>query len=85
VRGDWPNVSVEELVRRQPDVVVLPLGETSNRLEELKRTPGWRELRALREGRVVQLPADLLNRPGPHLGQAARALRDALHPERAGQ
>lgn len=85
VQGDWPTVSVEELVRRQPDVVVLPVGEMKGRLEELRRTPGWSELRALHEGRVAQLPADLLNRPGPHLGQAARALRDALHPERAGQ
>lgn len=85
VQGDWPNVSVEELVRRQPDVVVLPTGETRDRLEELRRTPGWSELRALREGRVALLPADLLNRPGPHLGRAARRLRDALHPERAGR
>lgn len=85
VQGDWPTISVEELVRRQPDVVVLPVGEMKGRLEELRGMPGWSELRALREGRVAQLPADLLNRPGPHLGEAARALRDALHPARAGR
>jgi iron complex transport system substrate-binding protein len=79
---DWPQVSMEEIVRRQPDVVVVPVGE--DRVHSLARVldaPGWRSLRAVREGRVVEVPTDLMNRPGPHLGEAARAMRDALHPE----
>jgi hypothetical protein len=39
----------------------------------------------VREGRVVTVPANLANRPGPHLGEAARALRAALHPELAAE
>jgi ABC-type hemin transport system substrate-binding protein len=34
----------------------------------------------MREGRVVTIDAEMMNRPGPRLGEAARALRDALHP-----
>jgi len=30
---------------------------------------------------VVGVPADLTNRPGPLFGVAARAFRDAIHPE----
>jgi iron complex transport system substrate-binding protein len=80
----WPTVSMEEVVRRDPDVLVLPVGEKGGgRADQIRTAPGWRELRAVREGRVVLVPSELMNRPGPAIGQAARALRDALHPERA--
>jgi iron complex transport system substrate-binding protein len=49
-------------------------------VSQLKALPGWSDIRAIRAGRVVRLPADLLNRPGPQVAVAARALRDALHP-----
>lgn len=75
---DWPAVSLEALVERDPDVLVLPVGEGLAGPEELARRPGWRDLPAVRAGRVVGVEADLLARPGPGLGRAARALRDGL-------
>ncbi len=82
----WPNVSLEEIVRRQPDFVVVPLGEQGTvRIEALKTAVGWRELKAVREGRIVSVPAQVVNQPGPHLAQAARAMRDAIHPELRGR
>jgi iron complex transport system substrate-binding protein len=78
----WPTVSIEEIVRRQPEFVVVPTGEQgAAKVAGLKRAAGWRELRALREGRGVMVPADVVNQPGPRLGEAARAMRDAIHPE----
>jgi len=77
----WPTVSLEEIVRRQPEYVVVPLGEQPSRVAAMKRAPGWRELRALQEGRAVQVPADVVNQPGPRIAEAARAMRDAIHPE----
>jgi iron complex transport system substrate-binding protein len=78
----WPTVSIEEIVRRQPEFVVVPAGEQgASKVDELKRAAGWRELRALREGRGVRVPAEVVNQPGPRLGEAARAMRDAIHPE----
>jgi iron complex transport system substrate-binding protein len=83
VAGEWPNVALEEIVRRQPDFLVLPQGEKggAHDVDQLRGSPGWRELRAMREGRVVTIDAKMMNRPGPRLGEAARALRDALHPD----
>jgi cobalamin transport system substrate-binding protein len=79
----WPNVSLEEIVRRQPEVLLVPAGEQAQaRLESLRTSPGWRELRVFHNGRAVLLPAELVNHPGPNLGRAARAFRDAIHPER---
>ncbi|HEU0052747.1 MAG TPA: cobalamin-binding protein [Longimicrobium sp.] len=76
----WPNVSMEEIVRRQPDVLIVPVVEARTaRVEELRALPGWRELRAMREGRARSVDAELVNRPGPSIGKAARAVAEAIH------
>lgn len=75
----WPEVSLEAVLAAQPDILVVPSDAT---MIEVKHAfagkPGWRDLNAVREGRVVVIPTDLLNRPGPQLGSVARTLRDAL-------
>lgn len=82
--GQPQYVSMEELVRRQPEVVLVPVGEGgAARVAELSRRPGWRELNAFRAGTVHALPADAVNRMGPGIGETARRFRDALHPEAA--
>jgi iron complex transport system substrate-binding protein len=76
---DWPTIAMEELVRRAPDVVVLPTGELGEAtLAKLRAQPGWRSLAAVRQGRVALVDGDLVNRPGPQMGRAAAALRDAM-------
>jgi iron complex transport system substrate-binding protein len=77
---DWPQVSLEEIVRRQPDLVLVPGREGRiPAVERLRALPGWRDLDAVREGRVREVSADVVSRPGPHAGEAARILRDAIH------
>lgn len=80
--GLWPQVSMEEIIRRQPDIVLLSHTEdTPVDMEQLSETVGWRELRAIREGSVVTVDANLYNRPGPRVAEAARRLARVLHPE----
>lgn len=82
--GLWPQVSLEELVRRDPDVIIVPHGEgVPLEAAELGERVGWRKLRAVRRGDVVTVDAFLFNRPGPRVGLAARRLAAILHPERA--
>ncbi len=81
---NWPTIPIEELVRRDPDVIVLPVGEMqTSPATRLQALPGWRDLRAVREGHVVTIDADLASRPGPNMGRAAVTLRNLLHPSRA--
>jgi iron complex transport system substrate-binding protein len=76
----WPNVSMEEIVRRDPDILIFPAGEFSNPLARVRAMQGWRDLRAVREGRVVTVSADILNRPSPSIARSAKLLRDVMHP-----
>ncbi len=80
--GRWPQVSMEEVVRRQPEFILL--SQTEERpidVARLSSAVGWRELEAVREGRVVRIDANLYNRPGPRVTEAATRLARLLHPD----
>jgi iron complex transport system substrate-binding protein len=47
------------------------------------RQPGIRDLSAVRGGRVVEVDADLISRPGPRVAQGVAELARALHGEAA--
>jgi iron complex transport system substrate-binding protein len=80
----WPQVSLEEIIKRQPDIILLPVGESgSGSARNLRNAAGWRELRAVKEGRVYEVDADLFHRPGATVGVAARTAAALLHPEAA--
>ena len=50
----WPHVSLEEVLRRNPDLVLLPAnGHTSIGIADLQRRPGWDRLDAVRNNRIV--------------------------------
>lgn len=79
---NWPNVAMEEIVKRDPDLVIVPVGEfKSSALERFRTLSGWKNLRAVKQGNVVQVSSDLLSRPSPAIAQAVLVLRAAVHPE----
>ena len=83
VRQEWPQVSLEELVRRDPDVILGPATHGSGlALEQLRRRPGWQTLRAVRAGRVYVIEDNLISRPGPRLVQGLEQVARALYPQR---
>lgn len=77
-----PRVSLEAIVNRDPDVIVHPVARGAPSTHtSLRARPGWDNLRAVRSGAVVPVPADIVHRLGPRVGLAARLLAVALHPE----
>jgi iron complex transport system substrate-binding protein len=80
----WPQVSLEEIVRRQPDVIIRPSeAALASPLSGLAGRPGWRELRAVQAGRVYAVDPYFYNRPGASVGAAARGLAAAIHSDSA--
>lgn len=79
--GPFPRLNPEYVLRLQPDLVIAPQRE----LQAMSGRPGWQGLRALQakpQHACGFEPAryELLIRPGPRLGEAARALADCLQP-----
>ncbi len=78
-RSSWPQISMEEILRRNPDVVVTATrhdGEVDQ--GRWLRAPGWQELPAVRSGQTLAVNADLFNRPGPGVAKAAEILHAFL-------
>lgn len=77
----WPQVALEEVVARQPDIILIPDEPAdAGHAAALAGLPGWRDLEAVRAGRVFTLPGELFNRPGPRIAETAERLASVLHP-----
>lgn len=76
-----PRISQEEVLRRDPDVVMVGAKYGAGALAALY--PQWRPLRAVRDGRVLVYDTALVLRPSVQLGAAAVSLARLLHPEAA--
>jgi len=78
IAQEWPQVSLEAIVARHPDALLLIKGSKVS-LAELSGRPGWQGLSAVREGRVffVDKRIDL---PSPAAIYAMEELAKQLHP-----
>ena len=75
LRAQWPEISLEAIVSRDPDLILLPQGTGSNAsAEQLRNRNGWRSLRAVQHDNVIVVDGDLFNRPGPRVAEAGRVL-----------
>ena len=75
--GPFPKLNPEYVVRAQPDIVMA----AQRNLDEMPRRPGWSALRALQQRQSCGFDGahyELLIRPGPRMGEAARVLADCL-------
>ena len=79
---DWPKVSLEEVVRLQPEFLVFTTqnDEKAPDLLALSALPGWRSLEAVRNHHFV-LVSDAVNRPAPRIVSAIEDMAKQLHPE----
>jgi len=79
----WPHVSFEEIVRVQPEYIVLtPDHQESNAegLADLRSRAGWKDLEAVETGHVITISA-AINRPSPGMIEAIEQAAHVLHPE----
>jgi iron complex transport system substrate-binding protein len=74
------RVSDEEVARAAPELIVLAWAATGARakISTALRNPAWRDVPAVRNGRVVVIRDELLNTPGPPLVLGARELARAI-------
>ena len=71
------TVSLEAIVARDPDAVLVLALDTLHE-PSLGGRPGWSAVRAVREGRVLVVDANLYDRPSPRMGVAAADLAARL-------
>lgn len=93
IASDFPNedkypqyasLSVEKIIERNPEVVMLithgdPEAVKTAFEEEMMKNPAWKNLDAVKEGRVVVLPAHLFGtNPGTKIVDAFHVMKESL-------
>jgi len=77
----YPQLSLEEIVRADPEVIVLGDADYGVSPEQVASRPGWSGLSAVKDRKVFGVSGDLVSRPGPRVADAAEAYAKLVHPE----
>jgi iron complex transport system substrate-binding protein len=80
--ADWPQMGLETIVARNPDVIIVSGGDADidRDLKRLRNTGGWQTVSAVVQGRIYNVDPNLLQRPGPRIVQGLEQLCRILHP-----
>jgi iron complex transport system substrate-binding protein len=84
----YPTVSSETIVQKNPDVILLPTdmanpGEAPfyGSVDQVKARPGWNSINAVKNNRVVVVDGDLFAEAGPRIGDQIAAAAKAFYPD----
>jgi iron complex transport system substrate-binding protein len=78
IAQEWPEISLESIVSRQPDAILFIKGSKLT-AEELKTRPGWQHVTAVQQGRVYYVD-DRIQYPSPVAFDALEDLAKQFHP-----
>jgi iron complex transport system substrate-binding protein len=78
----YPRISLEEVIRRKAEVIIIISMERDGQFEEAKvEWQRWTTIPAVRNGRVHLVNPDIIDQPSPRVVEGLEALARLLHPE----
>ena len=77
----YPQLSAEEILRADPEIIVLAAADYSAKPDQVAARQGWSALTAVKNKRIATIAPNLINRPGPRVADAADAYARIVHPE----
>lgn len=81
----FPQVSAEQIVAADPQVILLADAQYGVTVESVLARPGWETITAIKEQRVYPINDDLVSRPGPRVIEGLESIARLLHPDRFGR
>jgi iron complex transport system substrate-binding protein len=76
------QMSLEEIVNQDPDIIIFSHASYSGRTpEQVMARPGWGTIAAIKNGAVFSIDSNLVDRPGPRVVDGLEALAKLIHPE----
>jgi iron complex transport system substrate-binding protein len=75
---DWPNISMEEVLVRHPDYLLL-IEDSPMTIHALKQRPGWKSLVCVKQNRIFYID-DRMNYSSPVVFGALESLARQFHP-----
>lgn len=77
----YPQMSLEQVVAADPAFIILGDARYGVTPESIAQRPGWENLSAVKNAKVLPFNDDLVSRPGPRLVDALEELAKLLRPE----
>ena len=81
LEGEWVQISSEELVAQNPDVILLSDAIYGVTPESVAERAGWSEIKAVLEDEIHSFDPFILSVPGPRLVDGFEQVAEILHPE----
>lgn len=75
----YPVLSREEILRRQPDVIIATNDIVRSTKDILSSYPEWKSLKAVQTNNVAIVDASIVSRPGPRIVDGLEAIIRAVH------
>jgi iron complex transport system substrate-binding protein len=81
LEDQYPQISIEELLVQDPDIILLGDAAYGATPEAVAQRTGWSALSAVQNEQIYPFNDDLASRPGPRLVDGLEELARLLHPE----
>jgi iron complex transport system substrate-binding protein len=81
LEGQWVQVSSEELLAQNPDIILLADALYGITAEAVAERAGWAEIQAVVDGAIFAFDPFVLSVPGPRLVDGYEQVAEILHPE----
>ncbi len=72
----YPRIDMEEIILKDPEVIIAPYDLTEQILEWKKR---WSGISAIRNGMVYPVDPDIVSRPGPRIIDGLEKINEYIH------
>lgn len=77
----WFAVTEEDIINRNPKVIATTVNVTEDPVGEILSRAGWSSITAIQNEDVYLLNPDIIDRPGPRIGQAVEMIAETIYPE----
>jgi iron complex transport system substrate-binding protein len=77
----FPQVSAEQVVAANPEVIILADAAYGVTVASVMQRPGWQAIAAVKQQRVAPIDDNLISRPGPRIVEGLEAAAKIIHPE----
>ena len=75
----WMELDMEKIMELDPDIILLADGFST--ADALTAVNGYQDMRAVLDGKVFVVDADVMSRPGPRVIEALETVAKILHPD----
>jgi iron complex transport system substrate-binding protein len=82
--SDYAQLSLEQLVAQNPDIIILGSATFGGQTPELVAArPGWGDIKAVKDSAVYAFDDNLVSRPGPRVVDGLEQMLKLIHPDLA--